>query len=192
MSKILMGPSTLIYPMPTVLVGADVEGKPNFMAVAWCGIANGEPPMISVAVRPQRYTHRGISQNQTFSVNVPSTDLMREVDYCGIMSGAEVNKAEVCQFNVLYGKLGNAPLIEQCPINLECKVEHVLELGSHSLFVGRVEETHISESCLTDGRPDVNKIRPFIFTPAPGRQYRSFGEVMGKAFSVGRELNAKG
>ena len=190
MSKILMGPSTLIYPMPTVLVGADVDGVPNFMAVAWCGIANGEPPMISVAIRPQRYTYRGISQNQTFSVNVPSTDLMREVDYCGMMSGSEVNKAEVCRFNVLYGNLGNAPLIEQCPINMECKVEHVLELGSHSLFVGRVEETHVSENCLTDRKPDVNKIKPFIFTAAPGRQYRAFGDIMGKAFSVGLELKA--
>ena len=192
MSKMPIGPSTLIYPMPTVLVGADVDGEPNFMAVAWCGIANGEPPMISVAIRPQRYTHRGISQNHTFSVNVPSTDLMREVDYCGIMSGAEVNKAEVCQFSVFHGKLGNAPLIEQCPINMECKVEHVLELGSHSLFVGRIEETHISESCLTDGKPDVDKIKPFIFTAAPGRQYRAFGDIMGKAFSVGRELKARG
>ena len=190
MSKILMGPSTLIYPMPTVLVGADVDGSPNFMAVAWCGIANSEPPMISVAIRPERYTYRGISQNQTFSVNVPSTDLMREVDYCGMVSGSEVNKAEVCRFNVLYGKLGNAPLIEQCPINMECKVEHVLQLGSHSLFVGRVEETHISASCLTDRKPDVNKIKPFIFTAAPVRQYQAFGDIMGKAFSVGLELKA--
>ncbi len=191
MSKILMGPKTLIYPMPTLLVGANVDGKPNFMAVAWGGIANGDPPMISVAIRPQRYTHRGITQNLTFSVNVPSTGLIREVDYCGIVSGSEVNKVEVCQFNVLYGKLGNAPLIEQCPINLECKVEHILELGSHSLIVGRVEETHFSESCLTDGKPDVNKIKPFVFTADPARQYQAFGEVMGRAFSIGRELKAK-
>ncbi len=147
--------------------------------------------MISVAIRPQRYTHRGISQNQTFSVNVPSADLAKEIDYCGIVSGAEVNKAKVCRFNVLYGKLGNAPLIERCPINLECRVEHVLELGSHSLFVGRVEETHITESCLTDGKPDVNKINPFVFSTSPDLQYRAFGEVVGKAFSIGRELKAQ-
>ena len=188
MGKILMGPQTLIYPMPTILVGANVDDKPNFMTVAWCGIANGEPPMISVAIRHQRYTLRGIRQNLTFSVNVPSTDLVRETDYCGLVSGAKVNKVEVCQFNVFYSELNNAPLIKQCPINLECKVVHILDLGSHSLIVGRVEETHVSESCLTDGKPDVNKIRPFIFTTEPASQYQAFGEVIAKAFSIGHKI----
>lgn len=188
MSKIMMGSKTLIYPMPVLLVGANVDDKPNFMAVAWCGIANGEPPMISVAIRPHRYTHRGIRQNLTFSVNVPSVDLIRETDYCGIISGSKADKVDVCQFKVFYGKLSNAPLIEQCPINLECRVLHILELGSHSLIVGRVEETYVSESCLTDGKPDVDKIKPLIYTAEPARQYQAFGEVVGRAFSVGREL----
>jgi len=188
MSKILMGPQTLIYPMPAILVGANVDDKPNFMTVAWCGITNGEPPMISVAIRHQRYTLRGIRQNLTFSVNVPSTDLVRETDYCGLVSGAKVNKAEACRFKVFYGKLNSAPLIEQCPVNLECKVVHILDLGSHSLIVGRVEETHVSESCLTDGKPDVNKIRPFIFTTEPASQYQAFGEVIAKAFSIGHKI----
>ena len=187
MSKILMGPQTLIYPMPTILVGANVDDKPNFMTVAWCGIANGEPPMISVAIQHQRYTLRGIRQNLTFSVNVPSTDLVRETDYCGLVSGAKVNKVEACRFKVFYGKLNSAPLIEQCPVNLECNVAHILDLGSHSLIVGRVEETHVSESCLTDGKPDVNKIRPFIFTTEPASQYQAFGEVIAKAFSIGHK-----
>ncbi len=187
MSKILMGPQTLIYPMPTILVGANVDDKPNFMTVAWCGIANGEPPMISVAIRHQRYTLRGIRQNLTFSVNVPSTDLVRETDYCGLTSGSKVNKVEACRFKVFYGKLSSAPLIEQCPVNLECKVVHILDLGSHSLIVGRVEETHVSESCLTNGKPDVNKIRPFIFTTEPASQYQAFGEVIAKAFSIGHK-----
>jgi len=187
MSKILMGPQTLIYPMPTILVGANVDDKPNFMTVAWCGIANGEPPMISVAIRHQRYTLRGIRQNLTFSVNIPSVDLVKEVDYCGLTSGSKVNKVEACRFKVFYGKLNSAPLIEQCSVNLECKVVHILDLGSHSLIVGRVEETHVSESCLTNGKPDVNKIRPFIFTTEPASQYQAFGEVIAKAFSIGHK-----
>ena len=191
MGKITMGPENLVYPKPALLVGANVDDKPNFMTCAWCGTANGEPPMLSVAIRHIRYTLRGIRQNMTFSANVPSTDLAKETDYCGFTSGSKVNKVEVCQFKVFYGKLGNAPLIEQCPVNLECKVEHILELGSHSLIVGRVEETHFSESCLTDGKPDVNKIKPFVFTADPARQYQAFGEVMGRAFSIGRELKAK-
>jgi len=191
MAKILMGPTTRLYPLPTLLVGANVDGKPNFMALAWGGIANAEPPMISVAIRLNRYTHKGISQNLTFSVNIPSVDLVRETDYCGIASGAKVNKVAACQFNVFYGKLGSAPLIEQCPINLECKVVHTLELGSHSLFVGQIEETHISESCLTDGKLDINKINPLIYIGEPGRQYHALGEVLGKAFHIGQELKVK-
>ena len=191
MPKILMGPKTLIYPMPTLLVGASVNDKPNFMAVAWSGIANGEPPMISVAIRHQRYTLRGIRQNMTFSVNVPSTNIVRETDYCGIASGDKVDKVEVCRFKVFYGQLNNAPLIEQCPINLECKVVHMLDLGSHSLVIGRVEQTHVSESCLTDGKPDVKKIKPFVFTPRPAAQYYGLGKVIAKAFSIGKELEPK-
>jgi len=174
--------------MLTLLIGANVDGKPNFMAVAACGIANGEPPMISIAIRHQQYIQKGIRQNLTFSVNIPSIDLVKENDYCGSVSGSKVNKAEVCQFKVFYGKLGSAPLIEQCPVNLECKVVHILDLGSHSLIVGRVEETHVSDNCLTDGKPDVNKIKPLIYARDPARQYLDFGKVTAKAYSVAQEL----
>ncbi len=189
MGKIQLGPKALIYPMPVLLIGANVDGKPNFMTAAWSGIANGEPPMISVGIRLQRYTLKGIKQNLTFSVNVPSTDLMKEADYCGIRTGSKANKVEVCQFNLFYGKLNNAPLIEQCPVNLECKVVQMLELGTHSLVIGEIEEAYISESCLTDGKPDVDKIKPLIYIPEPTEEYRAFGEVIGKAFRVGKELN---
>ena len=191
MGKILMGRQTLIYPMPVLLVGSNVNDKPNFMAVAWGGIANGEPPMISVAIRHSRHTYRGIKQNSTFSVNIPSSDMVREADYCGITSGSKVNKVEVCRFTVFYGKLGNAPLIEQCPINLECKVTHILDLGSHALVVGRIEETHISKSCLTDCKPDVNKIKPMTYIMSPATQYQALGEVLAKAFSIGKRLKPK-
>ena len=191
MNKIPMGPQTLIYPMPVLLIGANVDDKPNFMAAAWCGIANAEPPMISVAIRHTRYTLKGIRQNMTFSANVPSTDMAKETDYCGIASGSKINKAEVCQFKVFYGKLDNAPLVEQYPINLECKVVHILDLGSHSLIVGRIEETHISENCLTDGKPDVNKIKPLIYTTRPASEYQALGEVVAKAHDIGKELKAR-
>jgi len=187
-----MGPTTQVYPTPALLVGANVDGKPNFMTAAWGGVANSEPPMISVAIRPGRYTHKGVNQNLTFSVNIASADLLKETDYCGIRSGSKVNKAEVCQFKVFYGKLGNAPLIEQCPVNLECRVVHTLDLGSHSLFIGRVEETHISETCLTDGKPDIDKIAPFLFVVEPSRQYRAVGKVLAAAFRAGLEMEGKG
>ncbi len=191
MGKILMGPQTLIYPMPALLVGANVNDKPNFLTVAWAGIACENPPMISIAIRHIRYTLIGIKQNMTFSVNVPAIDMVRETDYCGIVSGSEVSKIKVCRFKVFYGKLGSAPLIEQCPVNLECKVVHILDLGSHSLIVGRIEETHISESCLTDGKPDIDKIKPFSYITDPDSQYQALGEVIGKAYSIGKELKKR-
>ncbi len=191
MGKILMGPQTSIYPMPVLLVGANVSGKPNFMAVAWGGIANGVPPMVSLAIRAQRYTLKGIRENQVFSVNLPSSDMVREVDYCGTVSGSSVNKVKVCQFEVFYGKIDNAPLIEQCPVNLECRVVHILDLGSHSLVIGRIEETHVSENCLTDGKPDVKKIKPLSYVASPARQYQALGEVIADAFSVGAELKVR-
>lgn len=187
MAKVQMGQEILLYPLPIFLIGADVDGKPNFMAAGACGIANTAPPMLSIAVRPHRYTHKGISQNLTFSVNVPSVDLIREADYCGIISGAKVNKVEACHFSIFYGKLGTAPLIEQCPINLECKVVKSLKLDSHTLFIGKIEEAHISENCLTDGKPDVKKIKPVIYT-RPTHQYQAFGEIIAKSHSIGREI----
>ena len=192
MAKITMGPQTLIYPMPAFLVGANVDGKPNFMTAAWSGIVNSTPPMVSVAIRAGRHTFKGVKQTSSFSVNVPSVDLATETDYCGIVSGARADKNAVCGFEVFYGKLGNAPLIEQCPVNLECTLAHALELGSHTLFIGGIVETYVSESCLTDGKPDVDKIRPLVYVGEPEREYRALGEVVAKAWSAGLELRDKG
>ena len=95
MNKTQLGPRTLLYPMPVLVVGSNVNGKANFMVAAWGGIANGEPPMVSVAIRPKRYTLIGINQNNTFSINIPSTDLIKEADYCGIVSGSDVDKVDI-------------------------------------------------------------------------------------------------
>jgi flavin reductase (DIM6/NTAB) family NADH-FMN oxidoreductase RutF len=177
--------------MPALLVGANVNGKPNFLTVAWGNIANAEPPMASVAIRASRHTRIGIEENKTFSVNVPSIDLVKEVDYCGVASGAKVDKAKICQFTVFYGKLGTAPLIEQCPVNLECSVQHSLELGSHTLYVGRIEEVHASSDCVTEGKLDLGKVKPLAFLAEPPRQYYALGELQGKAYKIGLELKEK-
>ena len=188
MAKVTMRIKTLVYPMPAFLIGAKVDDKPNFMTAAWSGIAGGTPPMISVAIRQQRYTLKGIRQNMAFSVNVPSVDQVKETDYCGIVSGDKADKVEVCQFEVFYGKLDTAPLIEQCPVNLECTVSHILDVGSHALVVGRIEEVYVSEDCLTDGEPDVSKIKPLTYVAQPGRRYQALGEFVANSFSIGREL----
>jgi flavin reductase (DIM6/NTAB) family NADH-FMN oxidoreductase RutF len=174
--------------MPTLLVGANIDGKPNFMAVAWASIAGSDPPMLSVSLRHVRHTLKGVKENMAFSANIPSTEMVVETDYCGTITGAKSDKAKDCKFKVFYGKLETAPLIEQCPVNLECKVAHILDLGSHSLVIGKIEETYVSDSCLTDGKPDINKIKPLAFIVSPSTRYQALGEVVAKAFSIGKEL----
>jgi flavin reductase (DIM6/NTAB) family NADH-FMN oxidoreductase RutF len=182
--KKAIGPQTLLYPMPAVLVGALVDGKPNFMTAAWCGIVASTPPSISAAVRPERYTFKGISDHGTFSINIPSVSSVEKVDYCGIYSGHKVDKSQI--FSVAYGQLNTAPLIQECPVNLECRVIHSLDLGSHVLFIGEIIETHIDSDCLTDEKADPAKIDPLIYT-TDVRQYRRLGEIVGKAWSVGKK-----
>lgn len=188
MEKITFGPRLVLGIRPVLLIGADVDGKANFMTAAASGVANTEPPMITVALRHNRHTEKGICQNSTFSVNIPSIDLVKETDYCGIVSGTDVDKTAACQFDIFYGKLGNAPLIAQCPINLECQVVQIVTLDSHSLIIGRVVECHVSKNCLTAGQPDINKFKPIIYVTEPNNQYISPGEVIAKSHSIGREL----
>jgi flavin reductase (DIM6/NTAB) family NADH-FMN oxidoreductase RutF len=184
MKKIKLGPQTLLYPMPAVLVGALVNGKPNFMTAAWCGIAASKPPAISVALQSVRFTLEGIKANNTFSINIPSADLVEKVDFCGIYSGHKTDKSQI--FNIDYGKLDTAPLIQECPVNLECRVIHSVELGSHILFIGEILETYVNEDCLTGEKADPTKIDPLVYTTGV-MQYQRLGEVVGQAWKVGKK-----
>jgi len=191
MKKVTLGPQTLLYPMPALLIGSNVDGKPNFMTAAWCGIANSNPPMLTVAVQHHRHTYKGIKESGVFSVNIPSSDQVKETDYCGVISGAKEDKTAVCGFKVYYGHLLAAPLIEECPVNLECKVMHILNLGSHALVIGEIKETHVSEDCMTEGEPDVHKIKPIAFSVGLNKEYYGLGDVLATAFSVGMEMKKR-
>ncbi len=188
MNKVKLGPHTLVSPQPDVIVGADIDNKSNFMAVAWGGIACGNPPMVSVAIRHNRYTLKGIKQNMTFSLNVTSKDYAVETDYCGIISGSKTNKVIDCGFKIFYGDLAGAPMIEEYPVNLECKVDRILNLGSHYLIIGEIIETHVSEDCLTDGKPDVRKIQPISYITGQPGNYYCIGDNVGEAFRIGKKL----
>jgi len=188
MSKKKLGPQPMIWPHPTVLVGANVEGKPDFAAVAWAGVAAGNPPCVTIGLQPHRYSLKGIYQNRTFSVNIPSRDLVKETDYCGLVSGKDTDKVKDCKFQLFYGDAKTAPMLEQCPVNLECEALHILNLGSHMLVVGKVVETYFNEDCLTNGKPDINKVKPFAFGPGG---YYPLGEAFAEAFQVGWKIKGK-
>jgi flavin reductase (DIM6/NTAB) family NADH-FMN oxidoreductase RutF len=136
-NKKQFGPQPWIFPNPAVLVGTEVDGKPNFAPYAWCGITGGEPPTLAVGIRHERYTLKGIRQN------------------------------------------------------LECEVLHMLNVGIHTLVVAKIVETHVSEDCLTDGQPDIMKIKPFVYSRGPTARYNAVGDVLGQAFIVGKSLKKK-
>ena len=155
MSKKKLGPQTLLYPMPAVLVGAVVDGKANFMTAAWCSIACLKPPAISVAVNTARHTLKGIKQNGAFSINVPSADLVKKVDYCGIYSGSKRDKSTV--FRIFFGELQTVPLIEECPVNLECKLIHSLTSALTIWLWGRSLRPTSQRAVLRMEKPTLRK-----------------------------------
>jgi flavin reductase (DIM6/NTAB) family NADH-FMN oxidoreductase RutF len=176
------GPIPLLGAYPTILVGSSVEGRPDFTAVAWTGVAASYPPALTIALQHHRHSLKGIKKNQCFSVNIPSVDKVNETDYCGIVSGADADKAGDCGFKVFYGQLANAPMIDQCPINHVLKVIQIINLGSHELIIGLIVETFISSECLIDGKLDPEKIRPFFFA---GSGYFDLGKKIGDPFNCG-------
>lgn len=180
------GPPSILCANPTVMVGAMVDGQADFVTVAAIGVAASNPPALSIALQPHRYSLKGIRQNMVFSVNIPSADQVKETDYCGIVSGAKTDKTRDCHFKVFYGKLATAPLIEQCPINHACEVIEILNLGSHIYIIGRIVETFLSEEYLTGGRLDADKIKPFFFA---SRKYYALGNIIGEPFRAGSEIN---
>ncbi len=184
MEKQKLGPKPLLYPLPVVLVGANVDGKANFQTVSWCGIASFSPPTLTIGLSPERYTLKGLREHGTFSVNIPSTDMVSDVDYCGIYSGKDVDKSQL--FQVFYGSLETAPLIAECPINLECKLAGTRDLGSHILIIGEIVEAYISSSCVTDAKPDIQKIKPLLFSIG-SMAYHGVGAEAGVAFNIGKK-----
>jgi flavin reductase (DIM6/NTAB) family NADH-FMN oxidoreductase RutF len=181
-----LGNVNALYPTPTVLVGATVAGKPNFITIAHIGIMTHNH--ISLGMGKVHYTNAGIKENKTFSVNIPSESLVVETDYAGIVSGKKVDKGGL--FDLFYGELETAPMIMNCPVNMECRLERVVDFPSHDVFVGEIVETYADESVLTDGKIDVAKVKPLLFD-MPLKKYRALGNPIADCWSIGKELKKK-
>jgi len=182
MDKITLGAMPFMSVMPTLLVGANIRGKPNYMTAAWATVACMAPPMVCVAINKMRYTAKGIEENKTFSLNVPSVKQVVGADHCGLVSGAQEDKSEI--FRSFYGKLKTAPLAEECPINIECRLFKSVDCGSHLLYIGEVVEIHADTACVTDGKPDITKINPIVYAQLT---YFDVGKQIDKAFSAGKK-----
>ena len=182
-NKVDLGSKIASYPMPVVLVGANVNEKPNFLAIGWFVNAGYKPPKVAVVLNKAHYTNQGIKENRTFSVCIPSDDMIVATDYCGLFSGAKVDKSTV--FDVFYGKLKTAPMITECPVNLECRLDKMVDNGQHEMFIGDVVSTYTEEKYLTDGTLDLQKTKPFILA---AQEYYTLCEPKCKAFSVGKKF----
>jgi flavin reductase (DIM6/NTAB) family NADH-FMN oxidoreductase RutF len=187
MPKTKLDGGAFSYPMPVALVGATVAGKPNFMAVAWLSRVNYSPSYLAIAISKTHHTPRGVEENGTFSVNLPGRDLVVATDYVGIYSGAEVDKAEV--FDVFYGELETAPMVERCLLCVECRVVQKVELPGDHLYVGEEVAVYADESILVDGKPHITKLEPFTLIMPPN-EYVGLGAAFAAAWSVGEGYKA--
>jgi flavin reductase (DIM6/NTAB) family NADH-FMN oxidoreductase RutF len=172
-------------PMPVVLVGTQVNGRANFMTVGWCARANANPPMIACGIGNHHYTAKGIAETKTFSVNIPSSDLLGKTDYCGLVSGEKTDKSSV--FDVFYGSQKTAPMIRECPVTLECRLIQMIPLPTNSLYIGEIMGAYAEGAVIKDGKPDFPAIDP-LFLTMPDNRYWTLGKYAGDAWSAGKKL----
>lgn len=160
-------------PLPATMVSCQAEGfVPNIITISWIGIVNSEPPMLSISVTPKRYSHRIIKKSGEFVVNLTSEDNLKATDFCGNRSGRDYDKFKEMNLTPIPGKVTSAPLIKECPINLECKVRRSHLLGSHEMFIAEIVAVHINNDLLdVNGRPDIDKLKPLVYCPV-AREYR--------------------
>ena len=182
MAKITIDKSLFCLPWTQTLLGTHVNGKANFMALDWLTRVNYQPAMLGICVNRAHASNAAIRENGQFSVNIPTVDMVAVTDYCGIVSGNKVNKSKL--FAIFYGQLKAAPLIKDCPLNIECRLAQTVDLPTNSLFIGEIVNIYSEEQYLENGKPDVRKIRPFLLT-MPDNRFWAVGEQVGNAWKDG-------
>jgi flavin reductase (DIM6/NTAB) family NADH-FMN oxidoreductase RutF len=185
MGKVQADFKTLRYPLPITLVGAIVEGKPNFLTIGYFAILSHLPPVVSVTLYKNHFTVKGIKESGAFSVNIPSADMVKITDYCGIASGRKVDKSKI--FKSFYGRLNTVPMIEECPLNIECKLFQTIETGNNLIILGEVASVYANEEVLSEGVPDIRAIDPLVLF---GSVYHSwkFGPEIAGAYRIGKNF----
>lgn len=179
-----------IYPIPIALVGANIAGKPNFSTIGDTGLVGIKPPVIYISLHHNHHTTIGVEQNGTFSLNFPSTDMLTKVDYCGIVSGRDINKAAL--FNVFYGDITTAPMIDECPVNMECRVIQKVYIQHRCMFIAEVVQTYVTDRYVShENTPGtilpLEDLDPILY--ALDNCYYRIGKPIGVGYNAGNELN---
>ncbi len=186
--KVELGAVPLIYPIPIALAGAMVDGRPNYALIGDCGVMGINPPLAYISLGEGHYTTPGVIAQQAFSINFPSTAMLAVADYCGIVSGRDVDKSAL--FEHFYGKLG-VPMIEACPSNLECKVVHDFKIEHRHIFVGEVVQCYVDEAFVVEkegrkGVASLTQLDPIVY--ALDNHYYRIGGAIGEGYREGRSL----
>ena len=171
----------MLYPLPVVMVSlADRDGKPNIITIAWAGTICTNPPMVSISVRPERYSYPILKDTGEFVINLTTKELAYATDYCGIKSGRDVDKFKEMNLTPLPGEQVKAPLIGESPVNIECKVRRIMPLGSHDMFIADVVAVHADEKYMDEQHKfHLEKAEPIVYSHGAylvcGEQMGSFG-----------------
>ena len=181
-----IGPKTLIFPTPVLLVATyDKEERPNALTIAWGGVCCSQPPCVTVSLRKNRYSYDCLVERKAFTVNILSQDQAAEVDYFGMASGRKEDKFARTGLTAVKSGLVDAPYIAESPLVLECILRHTFEIGVHIQFIGEVLDAKADETILDErGIPEIGKVRPIMYAPEGG-QYHGVGSFLGKAYSLG-------
>lgn len=186
MEKIKLDQRFSPYQMPSVIIGTIIENKPNFMLCTWISRVNRTPPIWMASINRKHLTMEGLRENVSFSINFPSINLVEKADFVGITSGRNCDKSSV--FKTFYGET-NAPMIEECVLNMELEVEEIIERPDHFIILGQSINTYASQHVLVDNKPDMKKMNQIVYTGAEGQpSYWAIGDKIGDAFSIGKEF----
>lgn len=180
MSKKILKAGTNLYPVPIVMVtcGEYEKGEKNIITVAWTGIINTEPPMAYISVRPNRYSYNIIKKTGEFVINLPTKDLTFATDYSGLKSGKDINKFKELNLTPEKAPNLNCAIIKESPINIECKVKEIIELGTHHMFIANIISTLADEKYIGEtGKLNFEKTNPICYL---NKKYYSLGENIGK------------
>ncbi len=187
--KTTLDGANALYPSLTTILGCKVKGKINFITIAHVGIMNhGTPQYLSFGVHKSHFSNQGILENKVFSVNIPGADLVTETDYFGIVTGKTTDKGDI--LDVFYGESENAPMIQACPVTMECRLHQTLDFQTHDIFIGEIIETYADNSVVREGKIDISRVDPLLFDMA-SLQYWSLGRPIAGCWNKGKELKKK-
>ena len=169
----------MLYPVPAVLVSvADSAGNDNLITIAWTGTVCSDPAMTYISVRKERYSHHMLKENKEFVINLVSKEICRAADFCGVRSGRDLDKFEATGLTREKASTVNVPLVKESPVNIECKVTQVLELGSHDMFIANVKGVYADEAYMDEkGKFELVKAKPIVYSHG---QYYGLGCYIGK------------